>query len=216
MRTAIWGTPIPVEEQQSMRVRVIGEQKLKRECIRSCFIPPNQYPTVESLLSVMTEELNKCVEKIFIKEKAHPNYSNYKRNGKYVWMNLAAERNQVNPLKLVMLTASDHFYNNQITFKVHFAKELQFQLGYTDYPMLDLGWFTIKNITIEAFHYPDLFRNTLRSLWIFCDIVQPSFVGGNLAPYYVFFQLIHRHIKYHMKLLIFYNSNQLHVVVSNQ
>src|SRR5258708_4896400 len=173
------------DDDMRIEVLVYGNRVYDEELVVTTTVPPNQYPTVESLLASIQRELNFAIKHLFDKYHAESSmYDDTKENGRWVWLDLKIDTKSINPLKIVQITQSDALHS-KIRLKIKYSRELQFQLGYTDYPMLDLGWITFgrnMNATIHAMHPPDIYRNTLRSIWVFCDIVQPSHVGKNKLP----------------------------------
>ena len=162
-------------------VNVYGNMILDEEVMETCYIPPNQYPTVESLLAAMAGEIENAIKLLMTKYHVNETLYKAKKTGLWIWLGVLLHRNTNPILKLVQIGADEALVKAKIIIKIHFAKEIQFQLGFTEYPILDLGWITISN-TVSALHPPDIYRNTLRSIWIFCDIVQPSHVGDKKLP----------------------------------
>src|SRR3981189_2666908 len=169
-------------KKYSMKVKINGQQILRDDVYMSCPVPPSKYPTTESLLATITDEINKTIKLLFKKYNATSMYDNVTYRGKYMWLSLVSESYQLGAHKFASLTWADPLFNIGVKVNIYLSKELQFQIGYTEYPMLDLGAIGISNITYYAPHSPDIYRNTLKSLWVFCDLAQPSFIGSGTKP----------------------------------
>jgi hypothetical protein len=67
---------------------------------------------------------------------------------------------------------------------IWFHPSLQYTLGFTEYVTHDVGWISFEHSTVwrNAVSPIDLTRNTFKSLWVYCNIIQPSFIGSNVQP----------------------------------
>jgi hypothetical protein len=86
----------------------------------------------------------------------------------------------------------------EMFMKIRFSRELQFQLGFTDYISNDVGWIEVPGQMSGSPSNPiDVNRSTFHCLWVFCDIVKNSFVGEKrmpvlkLMPVSAFYENIH-------------------------
>src|SRR5277367_6639117 len=89
--------------------------------------------------------------------------------------------------KAVVCIEYDYF--RYVSFSIHFAPALAYILGFSDYLAIDAGWigtFDGELVTHNKRQYYskhpispyDLNKNTLRQIYVFCDIIQPCQVGS--------------------------------------
>ena len=63
-------------------------------------------------------------------------------------------------------------FTTKFHFLIHFHQALQFQLGFIDYLSSTVGGLGQgESDTVIAINIPDLHRNTLRSMWVFFQIL---------------------------------------------
>ena len=67
-----------------------------------------------------------------------------------------------------------------VSLRMHTA--LQLQLGFIDYlTSTDAPTFTCYKPAVAATNLPNLDHNTLRCMWVFCDVAAPSTIGDRRA-----------------------------------
>ena len=84
----------------------------------------------------------------------------------------------------------DKDYLNLTNVRVKFHNSLQLMLGYLKHIGVDLGWHdwpsprpnTVKQLEWVAIGSFDVHRASLRSVCVFCDIIEPSIVGSDQLP----------------------------------
>lgn len=81
-----------------------------------------------------------------------------------------------------VITQSEHSIKRgfDIRFKMH--KMLQYILGFTKYPYMDYGEFKISQSELTSTHNIDISRDPPACLWIFSDIVKPSYINNVTLP----------------------------------
>ena len=78
-------------------------------------------------------------------------------------------------------TRTEAAENANLEISIRFHPTMQHMLGLTAYPTIDYGWVDLK-LGITAPYIWDLKKSPISSMWIFCDIVSPTYVKNLSVP----------------------------------
>jgi hypothetical protein len=148
---------------------------------RTFKITPGLYPNLTLLTNKIRDNVHETIMEIFDTSLATSAVRNLpKWAGVWFWLEVESETKKI---ELYLMKE----FSEITAFEIRFSRALQYQLGLTDYLNADLGWIPINTMLNYTYNYwnesktfPELRRNTLRSLWVFCDIIQASLVGNNM------------------------------------
>jgi hypothetical protein len=163
------------------------------------YIMQNQYITVKALMREIIRVVHEGIEAMIAKyniydvagqaieyDHADIKYQLKSHEGYWFWMDEVDGR-----VKMYVMTS----WHSSSDFQIWFHPALQHILGLTDFPAHDIGWISFEGAapSLIGKYYEsvvwsntvdgiDLMRNTFKSLWVYCDIIKPSFVASNMQP----------------------------------
>ena len=71
----------------------------------------------------------------------------------------------------------------KLTIKIKFTPTMQYILGLSAMPSMDMGPITLTNDRYKSAEFEiDLKRNPISTLWIFCDVVKPTLIKDTTGP----------------------------------
>jgi len=154
---------------------------LPSEVSRDFAIQPGQYATVAQLLTELEVQLHRELKIMLQEAQAHRDLLNLVEKYKV----LTLIESSLHGVKCVRIGTGQEFCKS-IKFKFSMHPALQFQLGFIDYMSYDVGWVSCDQMLTASGgavgrNPPDLSRNALRSMWVFCDIVESSLVCDRTA-----------------------------------
>ena len=84
-------------------------------------------------------------------------------------------------MALLKFTRTEAAVNANLEISIKLHPTMQHMLGLTAYPTVDYGWIDLK-LGITAPFLRDLTKSPVSSIWIFCDIVSPTYVKSSSVP----------------------------------
>ena len=142
--------------------------------VRRTTLPPGHYATENIFMGAVQDTLNNNFKTMLDESSASSKIQALFDRSKSLMFELSGhDGSKVSKLHLSNLVLEAHL-------KVRLHPTLQFQLGLVDYLSDDLGW--VDRVEVWGKHPCDMSRNTLRSMYVFCDIIEPNMVCDRLIP----------------------------------
>jgi len=142
------------------------------------FMSTGYYEDPEEFLKDLNNTLNNKIFQMLKKARAD--------EGKYLWVN---PRDDIRYVKFyrekgkVIFQVPDWVaYSPVLGLSIKLSPELQYIMGFIPFTTMDYGEFKVLAVKTPSSFDIDVSRNPLSSLWIFSDIVQPSYVKDTLRP----------------------------------
>src|SRR3977135_2270702 len=77
---------------------------------------------------------------------------------------------------------SQHMADSKVSLSIKLSPEVQYILGFIPFTTMDYGAFQILVTPTTSAADIDVSRNPLSTIWIFSDIVQPSYIKDTTRP----------------------------------
>src|SRR5277367_5127247 len=159
----------------SMQSPIYGDKKAKERI----FITPKHYYNFDDFAEEFNRQFRFGMARIL--QNAHPSKKEFHEG----YNNLVI-LTEINGKAAVCI---DFEYFKYVSIAIHFAPTLAYILGFSDYMAIDVGWqdkFSDGSHTHNKQQYYtrramspfDFNKNTLRQIYVFCDIIQPCQVGS--------------------------------------
>ena len=130
------------------------------------------YEKWQDLLDHMDSKLNVAIRNALKANFAHEEY--FLSGKKHIHLFLDGD----GKFKFTRTEAAENA-KLEISMKMHTT--LQHMVGLTAYPTIDYGWIDFK-LGISAPYILDLKKSPIAAMWIFCDVVNPSYVKDLSLP----------------------------------
>ena len=142
----------------------------------TCVIPPNNYE-ISAFIKAFNECTRAALLQLFEKIKVSPNVMRFQSSDKFFM-------NQDDSNHVCININPD--YNKIINLRIRLQPPLQYQLGYSEYLGYDIGW-SSWHVADGVLQWKskiaiDELKNTLNSMFVFCDICMPTLVNDQLLP----------------------------------
>ena len=124
-----------------------------------------------TLLEHMDVKINAAIRRIL---KAKFAMSEYLLEGRYIHLFMDGNGR-------FKFTRTESAENALLEISMRLHPTFQHMIGLTAYPTIDYGWIDFK-LGISAPYSYDLKKSPISSMWIFCDIVSPTYVKSSSVP----------------------------------